>query len=133
MTRGAGIDPGTVTLDACGLEDGRTFLDASWPTAELMADPGPLVDALLRAGPIDLIAGDFNTVGRSIGFDAFAQKGYQLASDRARGWRGTFPSWCPLYDIDHVWVGGYLSASECTFVTNPHTDHRGQTVRVRMP
>ncbi|HET8833486.1 MAG TPA: DUF1464 family protein [Gemmatimonadales bacterium] len=57
MTRVAGIDPGTVSLDACGLEDGRVFLDASWPTAELMADPRPLLDALLGAGPIDLIAG----------------------------------------------------------------------------
>jgi predicted butyrate kinase (DUF1464 family) len=57
VTRVAGIDPGTVTLDACGLEDGRVFLDASWPTADLMADPQPLLDALLGAGPIDLIAG----------------------------------------------------------------------------
>jgi len=57
VTRVAGIDPGTVTLDACGLEDGRVFLDASWPTADLMADPRPLLDALLGAGPIDLIAG----------------------------------------------------------------------------
>jgi endonuclease/exonuclease/phosphatase (EEP) superfamily protein YafD len=86
-----------------------------------------------RGRPIDLIAGDFNAVGRSIGFDAFPEKGYRLASDSARGWRGTFPSWCPLYDIDHVWLGGYLSARECAFVTNRHTDHRGQTVRVRMP
>jgi len=57
VTRVAGIDPGTVTLDACGLEDGRVFLDASWPTAELLADPRPLIDALLGAGPVDLIAG----------------------------------------------------------------------------
>jgi predicted butyrate kinase (DUF1464 family) len=57
VTRVAGIDPGTVTLDACGLEDGRVFLDASWPTAELVADPRPLLDALRGAGPIDLIAG----------------------------------------------------------------------------
>ena len=57
MTRVAGIDPGTVTLDACGLEDGRVFLDASWPTAEVRADPRPLIDALLGAGPVDLITG----------------------------------------------------------------------------
>jgi endonuclease/exonuclease/phosphatase (EEP) superfamily protein YafD len=86
-----------------------------------------------RGRPIELVAGDFNAVGRSIGFDAFPAKGYRLASDRARGWRGTFPSWCPLYDIDHVWVGGYPSVTECTFVANRHTDHRGQVVRVRMP
>jgi predicted butyrate kinase (DUF1464 family) len=57
VTRVAGIDPGTVTLDACGLEDGRVFLDASWPTAELLADPRPLLEALLAGGPLDLIAG----------------------------------------------------------------------------
>jgi predicted butyrate kinase (DUF1464 family) len=57
VTRVVGIDPGTVSLDACGLEDGRVFLDASWPTADLMADPQPLLDALLGAGPIDLVAG----------------------------------------------------------------------------
>jgi predicted butyrate kinase (DUF1464 family) len=57
VTRVVGIDPGTVSLDACGLEDGRVFLDASWPTADLMADPRPLLDALLGAGPIDLITG----------------------------------------------------------------------------
>jgi predicted butyrate kinase (DUF1464 family) len=57
VTRVVGIDPGTVTLDACGLEDGRIFLDASWPTADLTADPRPLLDALLGAGPIELIAG----------------------------------------------------------------------------
>jgi endonuclease/exonuclease/phosphatase family metal-dependent hydrolase len=86
-----------------------------------------------RGRPIDVLAGDVHSVGRSIGFDAFPEKGNRLASDNARGWRGTFPSWCPLYDIDHVWLGGYLSARECAFVTNRHTDHRGQTVRVRMP
>jgi predicted butyrate kinase (DUF1464 family) len=57
VTRVVGIDPGTVTLDVCGLEDGRLFLDTCWPTADLTADPRPLLDALLAAGPIDLIAG----------------------------------------------------------------------------
>ena len=57
MPRVAGIDPGTLTLDVCGLEDGRVFLDTSWPTGELMADPGPLIEALLGAGPVDMIAG----------------------------------------------------------------------------
>ncbi len=57
MPRVAGIDPGTLTLDACGLEEGRVFLDASWPTAELLRDSAPLLDALLGAGPLDLVAG----------------------------------------------------------------------------
>ncbi len=32
-----GIDPGTVTIDICGLENGRLFLDLSLPTAERCA------------------------------------------------------------------------------------------------
>jgi predicted butyrate kinase (DUF1464 family) len=57
LSRVAGIDPGTLSIDACGLEDGRLFLDATWPTAELQADPRPLIDALLAGGPVDLVAG----------------------------------------------------------------------------
>jgi len=43
LSRVAGIDPGTLSIDACGLEDGRLFLDATWPTAELQAGPRPLI------------------------------------------------------------------------------------------
>lgn len=57
MPRVAGIDPGTLSLDACGLDDGRLYLDATWPTAALLADPAPLIEALLAAGPVDLVAG----------------------------------------------------------------------------
>jgi predicted butyrate kinase (DUF1464 family) len=57
VPRVAGIDPGTLSVDACGLENGRLFLDASWPTAELLADPQPLIDALLAAGPVECVAG----------------------------------------------------------------------------
>lgn len=32
MPRVVGIDPGTVSLDLCGLDDVRLFLDATWPT-----------------------------------------------------------------------------------------------------
>jgi len=45
VPRVAGIDPGTLSLDVCGLDDGRLFLDASWPTADVMADARPLVRA----------------------------------------------------------------------------------------
>ena len=57
MPRVAGIDPGTLSLDACGLDEGRLYLDATWPTAELLADPRPLLDGLLAAGPVDLVVG----------------------------------------------------------------------------
>ena len=48
MPRVAGIDPGTLSIDVCGLDDGRLFLDATWPTAELARRPAPLLDALLE-------------------------------------------------------------------------------------
>ncbi len=57
MPRVIGIDPGTVSIDLCGLEDGRLFLDRSWPTAEALADPARFVAALEAAGPLDLVAG----------------------------------------------------------------------------
>jgi predicted butyrate kinase (DUF1464 family) len=57
MPRVVGIDPGTVSLDVCGLDDGRLFLDRSLPTGEALADPGSLVALLEAAGPLDLIAG----------------------------------------------------------------------------
>jgi predicted butyrate kinase (DUF1464 family) len=57
MPRVVGIDPGTVSLDLCGLHDGRVFLDSSWPTAGATADPGGLVELIRAAGPIDLIVG----------------------------------------------------------------------------
>jgi predicted butyrate kinase (DUF1464 family) len=52
-----GIDPGTVSIDICGLQDGRVFLDLSLPTAEALADPSGLLDTLGQAGRVDLIAG----------------------------------------------------------------------------
>ena len=57
MPRVVGVDPGTVSLDLCGLEDGRLMLDATWPTAEALAEPERLVERLLAMGPLDLIVG----------------------------------------------------------------------------
>ena len=57
MPRVVGVDPGTVSLDLCGLEDGRLILDATWPTAEALAEPQRLVERLLAMGPLDLIMG----------------------------------------------------------------------------
>src|ERR1700694_3032763 len=57
MPRVIGIDPGTVSIDLCGLDDGRMFLDRSFPTAEALADPATIVALLRNAGPLDLIAG----------------------------------------------------------------------------
>jgi predicted butyrate kinase (DUF1464 family) len=57
MPRVIGIDPGTVSIDLCGLDEGRVFLDRSWPTAEALADPARLILELEAAGPLDLVAG----------------------------------------------------------------------------
>ena len=80
--------------------------------------------------PFDAIAGDFNTPDRSIGFDAMTSQRYTLASRSAAGWRGTFPSWLPIYDIDHVWLRPGLRMRSCTLFAGPASDHRGQFVSV---
>jgi predicted butyrate kinase (DUF1464 family) len=60
MPRVIGIDPGTVSVDACGLDEGRVFLDRSFPTSEAFAEPSVLVallDEANRTAPLDLVAG----------------------------------------------------------------------------
>jgi predicted butyrate kinase (DUF1464 family) len=57
MTRVVGIDPGTVSIDLCGLVDGRLFLDRSWPTEEALAHPGGFLELLTASGVPDLVAG----------------------------------------------------------------------------
>src|SRR6185437_14180927 len=56
MSRTLGIDPGTITIDVCGLDNGAVYLDRSLPTADALADvPGFI--ALLRDARAALIAG----------------------------------------------------------------------------
>jgi predicted butyrate kinase (DUF1464 family) len=55
MPRVVGVDPGTVTFDLCGLEDGHPFLAFSEPS-EAARDPQQLVARLTAALPLDLIA-----------------------------------------------------------------------------
>jgi predicted butyrate kinase (DUF1464 family) len=60
MPQVIGIDPGTVSVDVCGLDDGRVFLDRSLPTAGALADPSVLLAMLTdahRTAPLDLVAG----------------------------------------------------------------------------
>jgi predicted butyrate kinase (DUF1464 family) len=57
MPRVIGIDPGTVSIDVCGLDDGRLFLDESFPTREALANPARFVALLESHAPVDLIAG----------------------------------------------------------------------------
>lgn len=57
MPRVIGIDPGTVTVDLCGLSDGQLFLDLSIPTSEALASPSRISDLLEQQGPLDLVVG----------------------------------------------------------------------------
>jgi predicted butyrate kinase (DUF1464 family) len=60
MPRVIGIDPGTVSIDLCGLDDGHLFLDRSLPTVEALANPSVLVGLIEdahRAARLDLVAG----------------------------------------------------------------------------
>ena len=57
MPRVLGIDPGTVSLDVCGLAGGRVYLDESWPTADAVADPEGFFARLTTAGMPDLVVG----------------------------------------------------------------------------
>jgi predicted butyrate kinase (DUF1464 family) len=55
--RVAGIDPGTVSFEVCALNGGLPLLEESFRSAELGADPTPLVDALRAYAPFDLVLG----------------------------------------------------------------------------
>lgn len=57
MTRVVGFDPGTVSIDVCGLADGRVYLDRSWPTEEALAHPEAFIELLQSSGAPDLVAG----------------------------------------------------------------------------
>lgn len=57
MPRVIGIDPGTISIDLCGLDDGRVFLDRTLPTREALRDPAAFVSMLEAEAPLDLVAG----------------------------------------------------------------------------
>jgi predicted butyrate kinase (DUF1464 family) len=57
MPRVIGIDPGTVSIDLCGLEDGELRLDHSLPTYDAVHDPAALLHLLTKMGRPDFIAG----------------------------------------------------------------------------
>src|SRR5690349_6756948 len=57
MPRVVGIDPGTVSIDVCGLDGERVVLDRAWPTSEALADAGAFVAYLRSAGEPELVVG----------------------------------------------------------------------------
>jgi predicted butyrate kinase (DUF1464 family) len=57
MPRVAGVDPGTVSFDLCVLQDGESVVEEIFETGTLSRDSAPLIDALARHGPYDLVYG----------------------------------------------------------------------------
>ena len=57
MPRVAGVDPGTVSFDLCVLQDGEPVVEQVFETGSLSEDSGPLLEALARNGPYDLVYG----------------------------------------------------------------------------
>jgi predicted butyrate kinase (DUF1464 family) len=57
MPRVAGIDPGTVSFDLSVLQDGEPVVERVFETGSLSKDSGPLLQALARHGPYDLVYG----------------------------------------------------------------------------
>jgi len=51
-----GIDPGTKSMDVCGLEDGKVFFEKVVETTEVAEDPTKLIEVVKSAGNVDLIA-----------------------------------------------------------------------------
>jgi endonuclease/exonuclease/phosphatase (EEP) superfamily protein YafD len=104
-----------------------------WRTPMLNEIAQTLVDYEKRGKTIDLIAGDFNAISLSLGFDAFEPAGYHLASQFSLDWRGTWKAYLPLYDLDHVWVHKRFQGLRADLFTNLKSDHRGQLVRFVLP
>ena len=57
MPRVAGVDPGTVSFDLCVLQDGEPVVEQVFETGSLSEDSEPLLRALARHGPYDLVYG----------------------------------------------------------------------------
>ncbi len=57
MPRVAGVDPGTVSFDLCVLDDGEPVVEQVFATGSLSRDSGPLLEALARHGPYELVYG----------------------------------------------------------------------------
>ncbi len=87
MSRVIGIDPGTVSFDLCGLEDGKVFLDTTIPSAEIGTNPQVLVDALQAAQPLDLVIGPSGYGLPWVGIEEFSEQElflFILADERER-------------------------------------------------
>ena len=57
MVRVVGIDPGTKSMDVCGLDDGEVYYEKVVDTATVARRPETLIEAVEAAEPFDLITG----------------------------------------------------------------------------
>ncbi|MBE0517449.1 MAG: DUF1464 family protein [Methanophagales archaeon] len=57
MTRAAGIDPGTKSMDICAIEDGEVYYENPLDNVDLAQEPERITDALRETLPVDLISG----------------------------------------------------------------------------
>jgi predicted butyrate kinase (DUF1464 family) len=57
MVRVVGIDPGTRSMDVCGLDGGAVYYERVVDTVEAARRPEALMEAIEAAEPVDLIAG----------------------------------------------------------------------------
>lgn len=88
MTRTIGIDPGTVSFDICGLEDGKVFLDTTLPSVDFAEDPQKLIDQLLDSQPLDLVVAPSGYGLPLVSIDQFGDQErflFTLVDERERG------------------------------------------------
>jgi predicted butyrate kinase (DUF1464 family) len=79
MPRVVGIDPGTISIDVCGLDEGRLVLDRSWPTADALADPDGFIGYLRSAGEPALVAGPSGYGLPLVSVDRATEEDWRLA------------------------------------------------------
>ena len=52
-----GLDPGTLSIDLCGIDDGQLVVDESVPTRSALADPDAFIAHIAGMGPFHCIVG----------------------------------------------------------------------------
>ena len=83
-----GIDPGTVSFDVCGLEDGQVYLDTTLPSADFAANPQLLLDLLTSSPPLDLVIAPSGYGLPLVSIEEFGDKErflFTLVDERERG------------------------------------------------
>ena len=86
--RVVGIDPGTVSFDLCGLQDGQVYLDTTLPSADFAANPQLLLDLLVSSPKLDLVIAPSGYGLPLVSIDEFGDRErflFTLVDERERG------------------------------------------------